>query len=128
MAHEQDLDVTLLLTPGVRDLAPQIIRQRLVVEGTCRSLIERHHIEEYLGRLSGVCDMQALTEPVTHHSERFGWAGWIHWETSGAHFYAWDEPIFFSADIYTCKAFDPAPVVRFTADYFDVDEIVSFGF
>ena len=29
-----------------------------------------------------------------------GWAGWIHWETSGAHFYAWDTPRpFFSVDI-----------------------------
>ena len=63
--------------------------------------------------------MVVLTEPVTHRSPRFGWAGWVHWETSGAHFYAWDEPSpFFSVDIYTCKAFDPVAVVEFTRTFF----------
>ena len=54
--------------------------------------------------------MRQLAEPVTHRSERYGWAGWVHWENSGAHFYAWDSPVpFFSVDIYTCKEFDVEP-------------------
>jgi S-adenosylmethionine decarboxylase len=128
MPRGQDLETVLVLEPGVADLAPGIVRQRLVIEGTCPEKITEEQIVDYLGRLSGVCDMRALNDPVTHHSSRFGWAGWIHWETSGAHFYAWDDPIFFSVDLYTCKAFDPAAVVRFTAEYFDATEIVSFGF
>jgi S-adenosylmethionine decarboxylase len=125
---QKHLITELVLTPEVRDLAPQIHRQRLVVEGTCSSPIDDVQIRRYLAELSVECEMTALTEPVTHRSERFGWAGWIHWETSGAHFYAWDEPLFFSADIYTCKTFDPARVVRFTADFFDATDIVSFSF
>lgn len=32
-----------------------------------------------------------------------------------AHFYAWDEPrLFFSVDVYTCKAFDPIAAVAYT--------------
>ena len=50
--------------------------------------------------------MHLLLDPVTHRSDRYGWAGWVHWETSGAHFYAWEDPLFFSVDIYTCKPFD----------------------
>ncbi|MFT7615965.1 MAG: hypothetical protein ACI8Y7_000793, partial [Candidatus Woesearchaeota archaeon] len=50
--------------------------------------------------------MTVLLEPITHKSEKYGWAGWVHWENSGAHFYAWDRPeVFFSIDIYTCKEF-----------------------
>ncbi len=68
--------------------------------------------------------MVQLIEPVTHRSDTYGWAGWIHWETSGAHFYAWEQPIlFFSVDIYTCKAFDPQSAVAFTKQFFSTTEI-----
>ena len=112
-----------------RDLAPQILRQRLVVEGTCDEPIGALQIRQYLNRLAVVCAMRPLTRPVTHRSERFGWAGWTHWETSGAHFYAWEQPLlFFSVDIYTCKAFDPDRVIDFTAQYFDTHNIVGRSF
>jgi S-adenosylmethionine decarboxylase len=118
------------LTRGpLPDLAPEIVRQRLVVEGTCQRPIDDLAIKDYLQQLSVVTDMVTLIEPVTHRSDQFGWAGWIHWETSGAHFYAWEQPrLFFSVDIYTCKAFDPNAVVDFTADYFDAPTIVAREF
>src|ERR1700686_1410241 len=62
-----------------RDLAPQILRQRLVVEGTCDQPIGAFQIRQYLNRLGTVCAMRTLTRPVTHRSERYGWAGWTHW-------------------------------------------------
>ncbi|MBU2669773.1 hypothetical protein KOI35_40320 [Actinoplanes bogorensis] len=112
-----------------RDLAPMIHRQRLVVEGYPTFVITDEHIKDYLSQLSVVTDMITLIEPVTHVSDLYGWAGWIHWETSGAHFYSWERPVsFFSVDIYTCKAFDPADVVTFTENYFRTTEIVAKGF
>ena len=115
--------------PAFRDLAPSILRQRLVIEGTRELPISAAQIADYLVSLSRVCAMKVLIEPVTHRSERFGWAGWVHWETSGAHFYAWDEPfVFFSVDIYTCKAFDAHQAVEFTREYFDADEVVAREF
>ena len=111
------------------DLAPGIYRQRLVVEGLVDEPIGPQHIEAYLAELSGVLDMTTVLAPITHQSERFGWAGWIHWETSGAHFYAWEQPqLFFSVDIYTCKPFDPHEAVAFTGAYFSADEIVGREF
>ena len=112
-----------------RDLAPSIVRQRLVVEGTRTDRIDAAEIRAYLKALSRVCDMTVLIEPVTHRSDRFGWAGWVHWETSGAHFYAWDEPrVFFSVDIYTCKAFDAHDAVEFTRAFLGADEVVAKEF
>ena len=112
-----------------RDLASMIPRQRLVVEGYPTFVISDDHIKDYLSRLSTVTDMITLIEPVTHCSDLYGWAGWIHWETSGAHFYSWERPVaFFSVDIYTCKAFEPARVVAFTERYFRTTEIVAKGF
>jgi len=111
------------------DLAPMIYRQRLFVEGTCPEPIADDAIRAYLGQLSTLCDMRTLMEPVTHRSDRYGWAGWVHWDASGAHFYAWERPLlFFSVDIYTCKRFDAGRVVDFTADFFDARDVVASGF
>ncbi len=109
-----------------RDLAPEIFRQRLVIEGVPRRAIRAEEIRRYLRELSLVCGMTILIEPVTHESDRYGWAGWIHWETSGAHFYAWEQPrLFFSVDIYTCKQFDPIAAVDFTQAFFAIDEVAA---
>lgn len=107
-----------------KDLAPDIYRQRLVIEGYPETSISDTQIKDYLAKLSDEVEMITLLEPVTHSSDKYGWAGWIHWETSGAHFYAWDQPVlFFSVDIYTCKAFDPKKAVEFTKNYFKTSEI-----
>lgn len=111
------------------DLAPMIYRQRLLIEGTCRTSISDEDIRCYLTKLSDVCGMRQLMEPVTHKSDRFGWSGWVHWETSGAHFYAWETPmLFFAVDIITCKAFDANMAIEFTKDFFDSPEIVAKSF
>jgi hypothetical protein len=113
----------------MRDLAPEIHRQRLVVEGLVAAPICAADIATYLTALGPVTGMVVLTEPVTHRSPRYGWAGWVHWETSGAHFYAWDQPrLFFSVDIYTCRPFDPDTVVAFTQRHFGASEVVSRAF
>lgn len=89
----------------------------MIIEGTRHTAIEPEEIEKYLNGLSSQLDMVTLQPAITHHSERYGWAAWIHWETSGAHFYAWDEPTpFFSVDIYTCKIFDPEKAIEHTRE------------
>jgi hypothetical protein len=111
------------------DLAPSIFRQRMVIEGQPPGPIDSPTIIDYLIQLGDVCGMTVLTEPTTHHSDLYGWAGWVHWDTSGAHFYAWERPErFFSVDIYTCKAFDPEAAMDFTERFFEAIEIVGKEF
>jgi hypothetical protein len=111
------------------DLAPEIVRRRLVIEGTCIWPIVDDQIVRYLSKLSDVCGMKLLVEPVTHCSDRYGWAGWVHWENSGAHFYAWDTPkLFFSVDIYTCREFDAERTCEFTRGFFQAPELVAMMF
>lgn len=113
----------------MEDLAPQIYRQRLVIEGYPRQAIDDEQIKKYLSELSTIIEMHQLIPAVTHRSDLYGWAGWIHWENSGAHFYAWETPLlFFSVDIYTCKEFDPVVAERFTERFFEANRIVSRSF
>jgi S-adenosylmethionine decarboxylase len=115
--------------PRYQDLAPQVHRQRLVVEGYPSTPISDSAIKDYLCKLSDLIGMRTLIEPVTHRSELYGWAGWIHWETSGAHFYAWEQPLlFFSVDIYSCKAFDVQVARDFTQHYFGTTELCYKSF
>jgi S-adenosylmethionine decarboxylase len=111
------------------DLAPQIVRQRLVIEGYPLKAISNDAIKDYLSTLSDFIGMTTLLEPVTHRSDLYGWAGWIHWETSGAHFYAWEQPLlFFSVDIYTCKRFDVLAALAFTQHRFDASMLSHKSF
>lgn len=106
------------------DLAPDIYRQRLIIEGYPKSPIDDESIKRYLSELSKVIDMHELIAPVTHRSDLYGWAGWIHWETSGAHFYAWEQPrLFFSVDIYTCKEFAPQVALDYTREFFGIESL-----
>jgi len=108
----------------MRDLAPTIYRQRAVIEGYPAEVVTPEQIKDYLSKLSGVLGMKTVLDPITHRSELYGEAGWIHWETSGAHFYAWEQPLlFFSVDVYTCKAFEVAKAVEFTKEYFKTTDI-----
>lgn len=109
---------------AMENLAPNIYRQRLVVEGIPAKVITDTDIKDYLSKLSGVLGMVTVLDPVTHLSSKYGWAGWIHWETSGAHFYAWEQPmLFFSVDIYTCKPFEDQKAIDFTKQYFQASSI-----
>jgi S-adenosylmethionine decarboxylase len=126
----RELAISSAATPSAagmpQDLAPSIYRQRLVVEGHPARSITAEEISEYLSELSVVCGMTQLIEPVTHRSDQYGWAGWVHWETSGAHFYAWEQPsLFFSVDVYACAPFSPEAVVAFTKEFFDAATIVA---
>jgi len=103
------------------DLAPMICRERLVIEGTPQDPIDAGSITRYLLGLSDQCEMKVLLDPVTHRSDRYGWAGWIHWEASGVHVYAWEEPmLFFSVSL-------PEAGRRFAAGDVDLHDIVFEG-
>ena len=113
----------------MRDLAPEIYRQRAVIEGYPTKALPATDIATYLSQLSEVLGMTKIMEPITHRSPLYGEAAWIHWESSGAHFYSWETPrLFFSIDIYTCKAFDLDAAVSFTRDYFAAAELAYRSF
>ena len=108
-----------------KDLAPEIVRQRMVIEGTLWEPFGSESMITYCNQISTVLDMTPIGEPITDHAEEYGWCAYMHWKESGMHVYSWNvrDPKFFSVDIYTCKKFDPARVIVFTINFFKKDLI-----
>ena len=107
--------------PGWVDLAPEIRRQRVIVEGTLHNAFNPVDMVRYCHEVSIVLDMTPVSKPKTDFAEEYGQCCFMHWKESGMHIYSWDniKPKFFSIDIYTCKTFDPWDVVRYTEEFFE---------
>ncbi|MEA3414215.1 MAG: hypothetical protein U9Q99_01680 [Nanoarchaeota archaeon] len=116
---------------GWENVEPKVIRQRLIIEGTTKEVLPSEKIKEYLNKLSKVSGMKTLTEPIGYDKHPGGGSAfWIHWDSSGAHFYCYarapnegyEEELefpLFTLDTYTCKPFDIQKVVDFTKEFFN---------
>ena len=119
-----------------KDLAPELVRQRLLIEGTTDEIIKPEQIEIYLKELSREIGMEAKEEVLTYAAEEkeedeewsslnMGYAGWLYWVSSGVHFHSYPtNPPIFSVDAYTCKPFSVEKAVQFTKKFFETREIV----
>ena len=116
------------------NLAPKLVRQRIIIELNTNHVIGQKEIDDYLLKLSYVLQMRPLKSPFSYpavvEDQLVGYGGWIHWATSGAHAYsyisAWTKtgkPLF-TVDAYTCKPFSLEKAAKFTKDYFKATEIV----
>lgn len=118
-----------------KNLEPNIVRQRLIIEGLTKAPLTSEVVRKYLLELSNVSGMKVLIEPVEHTNHPGGGlAMWIHWDSSGAHFYSYaysptgdykkklDYPLF-TLDTYTCKPFSIEKVIEFTKEFLNPVEM-----
>lgn len=110
------------------DLAPHIIRQRLIIEATTPELVGPEALREYLLLLASTTRMQVLSGPYVYSAHELGWGAFIHWRTSGANAYSYPEqdkhPALLTIDTYTCKPFSVNKAVNVTRDYFNPIKLV----
>ncbi len=108
-----------------KNLAPNLVRQRVIIECTTKEIVSPEQIKEYLDALVGVTDMEKLSGPFAYSAHDMGYGGWVHWKSSGAACYSYPTtPPLFTVDCYTCKPFDVEEAAEFTRTYFDAIEIV----
>ena len=102
------------------DLAPTIVRQRLIIEGTLSETMCPHDMSQYVKDIGPVLNMTPVTSPMLNYNSDYGWCAYMHWKESGIHIYSWGTrtPPFFSIDIYTCKDFEENHVIDFTKAFF----------
>jgi len=104
------------------DLAPKIVRRRLVIECIHKNNFDEKIIYDYMIELSNVMNMTIVSLPVTNYVKEYGFSAYMSWKESGMHVYTWNEnnerPNFMSIDIYTCKNFEIKDVIEFTKETF----------
>ena len=104
----------------MKDLAPDICRQRIVIEGTLHNPFKPEDMDRYCREMTKVLKMTEATAPFCNYDPDYGWCAYVHWKESGMHIYSWDDrkPCFFSVDIYTCKPFYYQVPVDYTKQFF----------
>lgn len=126
--------------PVVPDIAPEVFRQRHLIEGRYTVEIDADGVRRYLLDLAAALDLKSYGDPVVHapeaaiaagegRAENAGYDAFLPLVDSGIAAYVWTGPRFFSVVIYTCKGFDAARAVGFTRTALGVEgEMVDAPF
>lgn len=118
----------------MKNLAPHILRQRLLVEGYFERRVDEKAIRGYFAEICRALSLRSYGEPVIHSpagvgkEENQGFDAFIPLIDSGISLYVWGGARFFSIVIYTCKAFDGKKAIAFTKEFFKADEVASQSF
>lgn len=120
----------------MKNLAPNIFRQRLLIEGFYTTDMSEAILEEYLLTIASHLNLRTYGQPIIFspasgmgRDENAGYDAFVPLIDSGISVYVWSNAQFFSIVIYTCKGFDEKAAIDFTQEYFTVsEEIVSSSF
>ena len=120
----------------MKNIAPEIFRQRLIIEGHYNIEIKREILKKYLVEIAENLNLRIYGDPIIFSpstgmgkEENAGFDAFVPLIDSGISAYIWSKAKFFSIVIYTCKGFDEKSAVEFTKDFFSVTgELVSSSF
>jgi S-adenosylmethionine decarboxylase len=119
-----------------RNIAPEIFRQRLLIEGFFAREIDEAAVRDYLLGLAGELELRTYGEPVifapgagTGKAENAGFDAFVPLIDSGISGYFWSDKKFLSVLLYTCKGFDQDRAIAYTRRAFQIPgEIVTHAF
>ena len=120
----------------MKDIAPEIIRQRVLMEGYYTIDVTSDTVREYLLSLAAHLKLKTYGEPIIYSPDigsgkeiNQGFDAFVPLVDSGIAFYVWTNVRFYSIIIYACKKFDENEAVEFTRSYFETkDEMESRSF
>jgi len=118
----------------MKKLAPQLTRQRLLIEGFYSSNVGENTIKEYFKHVCEKLGLRFYAEPIVFSPAGMGKAGnqgydaFVPLIDSGISAYVWTQEKFVSVVIYTCKAFDAEVAVKTTQDFFEMSSVEHMEF
>jgi S-adenosylmethionine decarboxylase len=118
----------------MRDLAPDIVRQRLLIEGLYGREITRGDVEKYLVGVAAHLSLRTYGDPIVHapggagKDDNDGFDAFIPLIDSGISLYVWSKRRFFATVLFTCKAFDEKAALDFTRTFFGTQELEHRAF
>ena len=118
----------------MKDHAPQVFRQRLLLEGLYTIEVTRSAVEDYLTGLAAHLELKAYGQPTIHSPgglgsvQNQGFDAFLPLIDSGIAAYVWSSARLFSIVLYTCKGFDDERAIAFTRTYFAASAVESMRF
>ena len=111
----------------MRDLAPDIFRQRLLIEGYYSGEMTTDRVREFLLGAAAHLKLRTYADPIVFspaegmgREENAGFDAFVPLIDSGISAYIWSQAAFFSVLLYTCKGFDEKAAEAFTREFFGV--------
>jgi hypothetical protein len=120
----------------MRNLAPDIFRQRLLLEGYYSGEMTADRVKEFLLGAAAHLNLRTYADPIVFspstgmgREENAGFDAFVPLIDSGISAYIWSKAAFFSVLLYTCKGFDEDAAAEFTREFFGVSgEMASQSF
>jgi hypothetical protein len=119
---------------AMEDLAPDIVRQRLLIEGYFTVAVDEDVIRAYFDRLTSALALRTYDTPIIFspgsggREENAGYDAFVPLIDSGISLYVWTGPQFLSVVTFTCKAFDAQRAVDVTREFFVMTRLESAAF
>ena len=118
----------------MKDLAPEIFRQRLLIEGKYTIDVAEANVREYLLELAATLELGTYGDPIIHSpegtgkEENQGFDAFIPLIDSGISIYIWSSSQFLAVVLFTCKEFNADAAITFTKEFFVMPEVESNSF
>ena len=118
----------------MKNLAPDIFRQRLLIEGFYNIKVDGKVIEGYFEEITKALKLRMYGKLIIFSpsgigkQENQGYDAFVPLIDSGISVYIWSSYKFLSAVIYTCKGFDEKTAIKVTKRFFGIDEIETQSF
>jgi hypothetical protein len=118
----------------VTELAPEITRQRLLVEGYYTVPVDRGRVEAYVRGVAEHLGLRAYERSAIFSpegegkEENQGFDAFLPLIDSGISLYVWTNARFLAVVLFTCKAFDPDVALAYTREFFGLGEHVARSF
>jgi S-adenosylmethionine decarboxylase len=118
----------------MKNLAPDITRQRLLIEGFYEVDADKSVIVEYFNEITVALGLRMYGEPIVFSpggegkEENQGYDAFVPLIDSGISLYVWSNSKFLSLVIYTCKSFDENKALEVTKKFWGINETESQSF
>ncbi len=116
----------------MQDLAPQIYRQRFLMEAVYTLEADEAKVRDYLLGLARELGLRVYGEPLVHapegkgRAENQGYDAFVPLIDSGISAYVWSAVKLISVLVYSCKRFEPRLAIEFTKDFWQVKGPVEY--
>jgi len=113
----------------MKDIAPNITRQRLLIEAKYSIEVNEDSIKKYFDGLTKSLNLQTYGKPIIHMTGgdgkdiNQGYDAFVPLIDSGISLYVWVNEKFLSCVIYTCKKFSVGDAINFTKEFFKTAEL-----